>query len=78
MDDAAVFMAPIKRDIDNLSTILKSFGEATGLQTNFNKSSVVPIRYANLDLEHIIQSLPAKKSSFPNEIFGAIPLSICT
>ena len=42
-DDAAVFMAPIKSDIDNLATILKGFGDVTGLCTNFHKSSVVPI-----------------------------------
>ena len=42
-DDAAVFMAPIKSDIDNLATILKGFGGVTGLCTNFHKSSVVPI-----------------------------------
>jgi hypothetical protein len=34
-DDAAVFVAPIKEDITNLSTILERFGEVTGLCTNF-------------------------------------------
>ncbi|XP_073367762.1 uncharacterized protein [Aegilops tauschii subsp. strangulata] len=34
-DDAALFMAPIKRDIDNLAAILRGFGEVTGLSTNF-------------------------------------------
>jgi hypothetical protein len=43
-DDAAVFVAPIKRDIENLAVILQHFGNVTGLYTNFNKSSVVPIR----------------------------------
>ena len=42
-DDVVVFMALIKRDIDNLSEILKSFGDVTGLYTNFHKSSIVLI-----------------------------------
>jgi mannosylglycoprotein endo-beta-mannosidase len=43
-DDAAVFLAPIKEDIQNLASILLDFGEVTGLCTNFQKSSVTPIR----------------------------------
>lgn len=43
-DDAAVFMAPIKRDINNLLAILRGLGDVTGLCTNFHKSSVVPIQ----------------------------------
>ena len=34
-NDAAVFMAPIKKDIDNLATILHLFGNVTDLVTNF-------------------------------------------
>jgi hypothetical protein len=42
-DDAAVFVAPIKEDLQNLALILHRFGIVTGLCTNFNKSSIVPI-----------------------------------
>ena len=55
-DDAAVFLAPIKKDVDNLASILKGFGEVTGLCTNFQKSSVVPIRCNHLDLGRLTQS----------------------
>ena len=34
-DDAAVFVAPIKRDIDNLAAILRGFGDVMGLCINF-------------------------------------------
>lgn len=61
-DDAAVFVTPIKRDIDQLVAILKGFGEVTGLCTNFHKSSVVPIRCNHIDLDHILQCLPATRS----------------
>lgn len=49
-DDAAVFMAPIKRDINNLFGIVQCFGDTTNLATNFQKSSVVPIRCGYLNL----------------------------
>jgi hypothetical protein len=49
-DDAAISVAPIKQDLQNLVVILHRFGIATGLCTNFNKSSVVPIRCGNIDL----------------------------
>ena len=74
-DDAAVFMAPIKKDIDNLSAILSGFGEVTGLCTNFHKSSVLPIRCNHLNLEHILQGLPAIRASFPIRYLG-LPLSV--
>ena len=64
-DDAAVFVAPIKSDVDNLATILRGFGDVTGLCTNFHKSSMVPIRCGNLDLGQITQGLPAVTASFP-------------
>ena len=34
-DDVEVFVAPIKRDIDNLTSILRGFSEVTGLCMNF-------------------------------------------
>ena len=43
-DGATVFMAPIKRDMDNLSVILRGLGEVMVLCTEFHKSSMVPIR----------------------------------
>jgi hypothetical protein len=42
-DDAVIFMAPIREDFEALSRILNGFGEVTGLVTNVQKSSVVPI-----------------------------------
>ena len=74
-DDAAIFMAPIKQDIDNLSVILRGFGEVTGLCTNFRKSSVVPIRCNHLPLEHILSSIPATRAAFTIKYLG-LPLSV--
>ena len=74
-DDAAVFLAPIKRDVDNLANILRGFGEVTGLCTNFNKSSFVPIRCNHLDLGRLTQRLPTARAYFPLRYLG-LPLSV--
>ena len=38
-DDAAIFLVPTADDITNLAYTLRGFGDATGLVTNFTKSS---------------------------------------
>jgi hypothetical protein len=74
-DDAAVFVAPIKSDVQNLAAILHSFGEVTGLCTNFTKSSVVPIRCNDIDLDDVLDGVPATRGTFPLRYLG-LPLSI--
>ena len=74
-DDAAVFLAPIKRDVDNLANILRGFGEVTGLCTNFQKSWVVPIRCRHLHHDTILQNFPAARASFPIKYLG-LPLLV--
>jgi retron-type reverse transcriptase len=64
-DDAAVFMHPKKEDIKNLSAILDYFGEATGLHTNFQKSSVIPIHCRGIDLDDVLRGIPVIRDSFP-------------
>jgi hypothetical protein len=74
-DDAAVFIAPIKSDVQNIAGILQNFGEVTGLCTNFLKSSVVPIRCANIDIDEVLEDMPATRASFPLKYLG-LPLSV--
>jgi hypothetical protein len=74
-DDAAVFVAPFKEDITNLASILHNFGEVTDLCTNLQKSSVVPIRCTNLNLNDILADIPATIASFPLWYLG-LPLSV--
>jgi predicted metal-dependent HD superfamily phosphohydrolase len=69
-DDAAIFVAPAKRDIQNLSSILAHFGEATGLVTNFQKSLVVPIKCQDIDLDDVLDDLPVIRASFPIKYLG--------
>jgi hypothetical protein len=74
-DDVAIFLAPIKEDLQALSRILLGFGEVTDLVTNVQKSMVLPIRCAELDLEAILYDFPAIHSNFPMRYLG-IPLLV--
>jgi hypothetical protein len=58
-----------------LTTILHHFGSVTGLCTNFLKSSVVPIRFHNIDLDEVLQGIPATWASFLLCYLG-LPLSV--
>jgi hypothetical protein len=58
-----------------LATILESFGMVTGLCTNFQKSSVVPIRCLNINLDDILEGIVASRASFPLRDLG-LPLSV--
>jgi hypothetical protein len=68
-------VAPIKEDIQNLAGILKNFGEVTDLCTNFSKSSVVPICCENIDLDDVLEGIPATRATFPLRYLG-LPLSV--
>jgi hypothetical protein len=64
-DDATIFVAPIKDDINFLATTLSNFGIVTGLVTNCAKSHVATIRCEGIDINDILQVLPASHVSFP-------------
>jgi hypothetical protein len=52
-DDAALFIRPTASDIRNVQLILAAFGEATGLQTNMNKSAMYMIQTQQVDMEQL-------------------------
>ena len=58
-----------------LAQILTNFGEATGLVTNFGKSSITPIRCDNVDLAEVLLDLPAPTACFPLRYLG-LPLAV--
>ena len=74
-DDAVIFVAPFKQDIQNLASILNGFGEVTGLRTNFQKSAVVPIQCGEVDLDDVLSGTPVERVSFPLKYLG-LPLSV--
>ena len=73
-DDAALFVAPLQDDIRTLANILNSFGEVTGLKTNFQKSTVIPIKCQGIDLGSVLGGFAARRASFPIRYLG-LPLS---
>jgi hypothetical protein len=76
-DDAAIFVAPIKWDIQNLAVILQHFGNVTGFYTNFNKSCIVPIRCHDIDLDDVLEGISATRASFPLRYLGLTLLVWC-
>lgn len=54
--------------------LLFRFGETSGLRTNFEKSSVVPISCEGLNLEDVIGDLAVTRELFPIRYLG-LPLT---
>lgn len=66
-DDAVIFMNPRKEDISCIMEIMTAFGEATGLRINMQKSTVAPIRCADIDLDDVLQVFPGPRVNFPTQ-----------
>ena len=69
-DDAAIFINPIKDDLDSITTILQEFGRVSGLHINLQKSSIHPIRCQDIDLDHVLASFAGARESFPCRYLG--------
>lgn len=65
VDDAVIFLNPTCMDVTNLGSLLRYFGETTGLQTNLTKTSVTPIACDNVDLQSVLANLPVAQTAFP-------------
>jgi len=74
-DDVFLFLRPEAADISVTLDILNLFGEASGLRTNLQKCSVLPIRCEESELEVISSMLPCNLSDFPCRYLG-LPLSL--
>jgi hypothetical protein len=77
-DDAVVFLRPVASDINLVLEILRFFGEASGLKTNVQKSSVFPIRCIEDDLMRVQAFLPCTISDFPCQSGKSCLCSICS
>ena len=73
-DDVALFIRPIAQEMNLTMDILATFGVASGLQTNLQKSCVIPIRCEEEELEIVSTTLPCPTSSFPCTYLG-LPIS---
>jgi hypothetical protein len=74
-DDVALFIKPTADDLVLVGDILRLFGEASGLQTNIQKSSIIPIRCSQSEVATVQDHLPCKLEEFPFKYLG-LPLSL--
>jgi hypothetical protein len=74
-DDAVIFLKPDPADINLVLDILRLFGKASGLQTNIQKSSAMPIRCDDQILATAKELLPCDFADFPCKYLG-LPLSL--
>jgi len=72
-DDVVIFLLPSASDINITLDILQLFGEASGLKTNIQKSSVHPIQCLEEDKAILHNHLPFQISHFPCKYLG-VPL----
>ena len=69
-DDAAIFLNPVMEEVRELASLLSTFGLASGLVVNINKSACFPIRCEDLDVPHIMQFFNCPIKSFPCTYLG--------
>ncbi|CAO2038521.1 unnamed protein product [Urochloa humidicola] len=74
-DDVVLFLKPSTEDIGITLEILELFGNASGLKTNIQKSSVLPIQGDQQDKDILQLHLPCQLLDFPCKYLGA-PLSL--
>ena len=74
-DDVVLFLRLVATDLHMVEDILRLFGSATGLKTNIQKSSVLPIQCSGDDLLVVQAHLPCEIQNFPCKYLG-LPLSI--
>ena len=72
-DDAVVFINPVKEELEMVIQIMRSFGDATGLRINLEKSSVAAIRCHDIDLENVLTAFAGQRVDFPLTYLG-IPI----
>jgi hypothetical protein len=53
-NDAAVFLNPVRQEVDLVMAIMQRFDEATGLCINVSKTSVAPIQCPGIDLDSVL------------------------
>jgi hypothetical protein len=74
-DDVVIFLKPSAGDINIILELLSLFGSASGLKTNVQKSSVLPIQCKEEDRQTIQAHLPCQLLEFPYKYLG-VPLSL--
>jgi hypothetical protein len=74
-DDVVLFLQPQPTELSLVRDILKVFGEATGLVTNFSKCSFMPITCEEQEVQAMQQVFPCNLTQFPYKYLG-LPLAV--
>lgn len=69
-DDAILFIKPEPNEVIASTLLLDTFGQATGLNCNLAKSSIIPIRCDEIDLTGLLTPLPSRRTQFPCTYLG--------
>lgn len=73
-DDVVLFSTPVARDLSLIKSIQQKFGAASGLRANMSKSSIIPIRCNELQVQQAVTVLSCQVSNFPCRYMG-LPLT---
>ena len=73
-DDVMLFINPKEEEVTAVKEIPDIFGSATGLCTNFSKSSIIPVACGHLNLTAVVQDFGCAMQNFPCKYLG-MPLS---
>jgi hypothetical protein len=73
-DDVVIFIRPEISEFLMIKAMLQAFSEATGLHTNFAKSTFTPIHCNDIDLDALSVTLGCPVAQFPCRYLG-MPLS---
>jgi hypothetical protein len=74
-DDVVLFLQPQPTELSLVKDILRVFGEASGLVTNFSKCSFTPITCGGHEIQSVQQLFPCSMVHFPCKYLG-LPLSV--
>jgi hypothetical protein len=69
-DDVAIFINPVKEDVEAIKIILQAFGNVSGLHINLHKSSIHPIRCEETDLDWVLSPFAGTRGTFPCKYLG--------
>jgi hypothetical protein len=73
-DDAVIFLKPSVTNVNNLKAILLNFGMITDLQTNLQKTNVMPISCNGINIDNILADFPVSRVTFLLKNLG-LPLT---
>jgi hypothetical protein len=74
-DDTVLSIRPAREEVDIVVELLQRFDDATGLRVNIMKSSIIPIRCSEINLDEVLQSFTRERASFPTHYLG-LPITL--